>query len=161
VACALIGLDIVEPILGELGFSRDGGAAARQAARKYVLDWRFREQSTSDRSGATSKDDAEAWLASARETYGVSVADRIAQLSDEFATPRPNHLPWIDLMVKLENQAAKQSQPRLSQAKLAWLRKVASIYLAESDHLHARIDALHSSRVLGTRGFFRRTSMQP
>jgi len=33
------------------------------------------------------RDDAEAWPASARQTHGEVIADRIAQLSDELATP--------------------------------------------------------------------------
>lgn len=139
-ACALMSMDVVEPFLGELGFSHDDGQAARQAARKYLLDWRSREQRASE-------DEAEVWLASVRESDAVLVADRIAQLSDELATPAPNHLPWIELMVKLEDKAALQAKPRLSRAKLLWLSNAARVYLAESDHIHARIEALGSAEL--------------
>ena len=141
-ACALISMDVIEPFLGELGFSRDDGGAARRAARRYLLDWRSREQGGSEWSRGASEDDAEIWLASVRESYGALVADRIAQLSDELATPGPNHLPWIELMVKLEDKAAMQTKPPLSRAKLLWLSNAARVYLAESDHIHARIEAL-------------------
>lgn len=147
VACALMSLDMVEPFRAELGFSRDIGATARQAARKYLLDWRLREQRGPDDSGTGSQLDPGAWLASVRATAGSNVADQIAQLSDELAAPGPNHLPWIDLMVKLEHHAANQSVPRLTQGKLTWLRKAARLYLAESDHLHARVDALASAKL--------------
>ncbi len=73
VACALVSLDILEPFLAELGFRRDDGAAVRQAGRAYLDEWL--------------RDDAEAWPASARQTHGEVIADRIAQLSDELATP--------------------------------------------------------------------------
>ena len=135
-ACALIGMDVVEPFLAELGFSGDDGAAARQAARKYLLDWRHR-------------DDVGTWLASVREGQGPRVADRIAQLSDDLATPGPNHLPWVELMVKLEGPKGMQTKPRLGPAKLAWLRHAATVYLAESGHISARVDALGSAKLSG------------
>jgi hypothetical protein len=134
VACALISMDVVEPFLDELGFSGDDGAAARQAAREYLLDWRLR-------------DDAETWLASVREGHGPRVADRIAQLSDDLATPGPNHLPWVEFMVKLEDPEGIQTKPRLGRAKLAWLRHAARVYLAESGHINARVDALGSAKL--------------
>jgi len=140
VTCALISTDVIEPFLGEMGFSRDDGEAARQAARRYLLDWRSRQQGASE-------DDAEVWLASVRESYGALVAERIAQLSDELATPGPNHLPWIELMVKLEDKAAMQTKPRLSRAKLLWLSNAARVYLAESDDIHARIETRGSSQL--------------
>ena len=140
VACALISLDVIEPFLGELGFSRDDGEAARQAARRYLLDWRSRGQ-------GASQDDAEVWLASVRESNAALVADRVAQLSDELATPGPNHLPWIELMVKLKDKAAMQTKPRLSRAKRLWLGNAARVYLAESDDIHERIEALGSAEL--------------
>ncbi len=140
-------MDVIEPFLGEMGFSRDDAGATRHAARRFLLDWPFRDQGRAERSGGASKDDAEAWLASVRESHGALVADRIAQLSDELATRGPNHLPWVELIVKLEDKAAMQTKPRLGRAKLAWLNNAARVYLAESDHLHARIDALGSAEL--------------
>ena len=147
VACALISLDIVEPFLDELGFRGDNGTAARQAARTYIDEWRSREQGGSDLSRAALNDAAEAWLASVAEVQGAYVAIRIAELSDELATRKPHHLPWTGLMVALEGRSTKHSKPRLNAAKLAWLKKSARAYLAESDRLHTRIDALHSAKL--------------
>jgi len=48
--------------------------------------------------------------------------------------------------MNLAEGTAKQARPGLSQAKLAWLRKAAKAYLAESDDLDARIDALDSAK---------------
>ncbi len=48
--------------------------------------------------------------------------------------------------MNLAERTAKQARPRLSQAKLAWLRKAAKAYLAESDDLDARMDALDSAK---------------
>lgn len=145
VACALISLDLVDPFLAEMGFSQDQGTAARQVARAYVTEWRSREEIQSDRSEDASDRDAEAWMASVGERSRALVADRIARLADDLAGRRPNHLPWIELMVKLKDEAIFASAPQLLQVGLAWLRKAARLYLAESGHIHARIDSLLST----------------
>lgn len=147
VACALISLDVVEPFLAEMGFSHDEGAAARQVARTYVIEWRSREVVRSDESIGGTALDPEVWLASVRESHGAFVAERIARLSDDLATRGPNHLPWIELMVKLEDEATLSSGPQLTRGRLAWLRDAARIYLAESDHIHGRIVTLGSAKL--------------
>ena len=141
VACALISMDVVGPFLAEMGFNRDEAEGARQVARAYVTEWRSREIRC-DRSEDASDLDAEAWMASVGERNGALVADRIARLSDDLAARRLNHLPWIDLMVKLKDKAIFASAPQLLQARLAWLRKAAKLYLAENGHIHARLDSL-------------------
>lgn len=147
VACALISLDLVDPFLAEMGFNQDQGPAARQVARAYVTEWRSREEIRSDRNEDASDLDAEAWMASVGERNGALVADRIARLSDDLAVRRANHLPWIELMVKLKDKAIVASAPQLLQARLAWLRKAARLYLAENGHIHARIDSLLSTQL--------------
>ena len=45
-------------------------------------------------------------------------------------------------MVELEDQTSGRSRPRITPDKLEWLTKAASSYLAESKHLHERVDRL-------------------
>lgn len=147
VACALISLDLADPFLTEMGFSQDQGPAARQVARTYVSEWRSREEIRSHRSDDATDLDAEAWMASVGERNGALVAEPIARLSYDLALRSPNHLPWIELMVKLEDKAIFASAPQLLQARLPWLRKAARLYLAENGRIHARIDSLLSTEL--------------
>lgn len=146
VACALISMDVVGPFMAEMGFSSDEAAGVRHVARTYVIGWNSREVRSDESEGASGLD-PEVWLASVRERNGALVAERIARLSDELAVRGPNHLPWIELMVKLKDKDIFASAPRLLQARLAWLRKAARLYLAESGHVHARIDSLLSTEL--------------
>jgi hypothetical protein len=73
------------------------------------------------------------------------VADRIAELSEDLAVLAPSHLSWIGLMVELTRQVRGGSEPQIKAEKLAWLRKAATQYLAESDHLDERLGGLDSN----------------
>ncbi len=148
VACALTSLDMVEPFLSDLGFSRDDGVAARQAARRYLRATRSqgqREPYSGERSSYI--ENPTAWLTSVRNREGALVADRIAQLTNALAVPGPNHHSWIELMVKLEGEIQHGFSPRLPPDKLAWLINAAKEHLAKSDQIDERLDGLDTAHL--------------
>ncbi len=130
VACALISLDIVDPFLSDLGFGRHDGAAARRVARKYLVAW-----------DTASNEAPDAWLGSVRTNAGKAVVDRVAQLADALAHPGPSDLAWIELMVKVRDGVGSGSDPG-TPSKLEWFRAAGLAFLAESDHIDQRLDAL-------------------
>jgi len=131
VACALISLDLIDPFLSELGFDRDNIAAARDAARKFLVGWH-----------ASASEEIDPWLNSVRNEYGDSVAERMAELVDALAHPGPIHLSWIELMVKIRGGIGSRWEADLPPNILEWFRAAAGTYLAGSDQIHQRVDEL-------------------
>ncbi len=144
-ACALLSLDAIEPLLEDIGFKLSEALQLRDVCRQYLELWKSddRYTGTTTSTHEPSADSAE-WLAGVGRDHGESFVARLLTLSSRLGS-RHGGLArdgWTELMVRLPQEVERGSKPHLSPKKLQALKTLANGHLEAMKRLHERVESV-------------------